>query len=164
MNENNKVNLEIAVLKEAAALIPQVKKAIQKFDGKVFNCRFAKHLKEVFPDVSIFVEHKQGYGGQKVGIYVYPKIDNVIQYSNQTYICWCDLPDNKRIDLSAFEKSLNEHYSELLKNAAHLEELKEKAPVIKKQIEALHKTLSALYAGISWHDCELFNIKTSFHR
>lgn len=99
----------------AAGYILAVTKVVKDFDGKVYNCRFDKALKEATEN-RVYVDKKQYY----FQIYTWAG-SNYGHHITLASIKPEDLTDGKRIPADKLIESLKEHRESILKKAYTIE-------------------------------------------
>ncbi len=121
----------------AAGYINNVAKVVKEFDGKVYNCRFDKALKEA-TEHRVFCNKTQ----YTFEIYTYPE-SHYSFHIGLANIKAEDLTDGKRIPADKIIKSLQDHREMLLRKAydieSHIDEMQQALAYIeqtKNKLEA----------------------------
>ena len=119
-----------AANREAAALFPAIRKVFEAFDGKVFNCRLEKALREA-TGRRVFVK-KCDYN-----IEVYTYLDDYRGNSWYTlaFVKCEELKDGKRIPAAAFIDSARSYREKHLKEAAQMEAAPDTVPEMVQHIK-----------------------------
>lgn len=141
--------------KNAASVFPVVRSILAKFDGKVYNCRFDKALKEATGEKgSIYSEKKYNY----FHIIFSPAGCHDWHTVASAKIEDC-LTDGKRINAEVLTTAARESRAALLKTAYDLEEAGRNYETIQKQIESLEKALSGIMDPIPYEARAIYNIR-----
>lgn len=141
----------------AAGFFPAIRRAIEKFDGKVLNCRLEKAMQEE-TGKRIYVSKDKS----SVDIHYYGST-----YSGNTYITLAridaeKLTDGKRIPAAVLIQAAREKREEHLKEAAKLEEVAERVEQIKYQIEYFRGQASKLAGALPYEIRDVYNIQHSY--
>ena len=130
---------QIKGLREAASLFPNIRKVVERFDGKCYNCRFDKAIKDIGP--GIWVEKTKYY----FRIYTYNH-----RYHGLTLaqISLDDMPDGKRIPAELLVKSLKGRRESMLREACEIEESMKHVEEIESQVNQIESLLSSVYKNI----------------
>ncbi len=149
---NKAIENKAASYREAANLFPIIRKVINQFDGKCFNCRFEKALQEA-SGKRIYV--KKEYD-RFLCIYTYSKNSyNQITLAN---INLADMPDGKRIPGDLLIESAKDRYSRLLSNAAELESMIEKVDLIETQLKYFKSQIERIVSTIPYEARDIYNL------
>jgi hypothetical protein len=134
---NKEAQQRAAAYRTATNLIPTITKVVKDFDGKVYNCRLEKALKEATNN-EVFCS-KNDYC---LEIYTYQR-QGYSRRINLAYIKAEDLKDGKRIPAAKIIESFQSHRETLLKNAfeieSDMENMQYVKAYIKETIEKLEK-------------------------
>jgi len=146
--------------KELVKYFPVVKKVVQQFDGKVYNCKLDKALKEATTDE----QHPYGavychiaYGGW-IEIVAHGCNHGMSESVSILYIAKSDLKDGKRIDAAQWLEHINNNYAGLMKEISGLEHDLETIDDTLKQIEMLKKQIKTLVEPLSWTTRDAYGI------
>lgn len=119
----------------AAGYINTVAKIVKEFDGKVYNCRLEKALKEATEN-RVFCNKNQ----YLFEIYTYPE-SHYSFHIGLASIKADELTDGKRIPADKIIKSLQEHREDLLRKAfdieSHIDEMQQVRAYIEQTKEKL---------------------------
>lgn len=160
------IQLDIDNIDRAIGLINELKEVVKKFDGKVYNVRFDRAVKET---VGALVERKSTMYENSIAISWKPDIRNIFidgHYSRnqEYYLLWGAKLDGKRINatktievLENRAKELEEEKTNLYEGISKIEEILDKYNGIKKQLEELRDEVPYDIRGY-------FNIETPFLR
>ena len=121
--------------RNAAELFPIIRPVIESFDGKVFNCRLDKALRELFEKTGRYICARREYGALK--IYYYETTYHGSAQFMLASIPESKLPEGKRIPAADLINSAREQRESNLKVAASLDENIAVMQTTKKQIEYL---------------------------
>lgn len=115
--------------RNAAQLFPAIRKTLEQFDGKVFNCRLEKALQEA-TGCRVYAK-KSKYS---IDIYTY-----ISDYRGNSWYTLArlkneDLKDGKRIPAAAFISSAREYREKHLQEAAELEAAPDTVPEMAEHI------------------------------
>jgi len=164
-NEDKKKHIEnkIAAKTGMIRFFPIVKKVIQQFDGKCYNCRLDAALKEAA--ASYDLDHWISKDN-RAGLYCHTNCHGWIEitaYINNEsidlfYMRKDQLKDGKRIDAAVWLDIINKHYESLMKDINNLKRDLETIDTTLEQIEILKKQLEALIEPLSWTTRDAFNI------
>ena len=138
----------------AAGCFAAVRKVVEQFDGKVYNCRFDKAV-EAIQTADGRKLHCYKYS-RFVEVYVYP----VGNYNRQYTICHIDLEklENKRINASLIVDDMRKRREEHLQKAAELEIAREHVERVKKRMEEIDLEVKSLMDGMSWEVRDLYGM------
>ena len=139
----------------AAGLFPAIRKVLEQFDGKVFNCRLEKALQEA-TGRRLYVK-KDGY---RVEIYYYgDTYSGGCSWISLAMIPVDSLTDGKRIPAALLIDSARKQREEHLKDAAALEENAGKIPEVKKQIKYFIEQANKLAQALPSELRDVYGIK-----
>lgn len=136
----------------ALELFPAVAAVIDQFDGKVYNKRFDKAVKESVPGVWCNIS----YGS--IRIYTGP-------YSDDITICSMrknELKDGKRIDAAAWKKELKNRMLSCYTKMRSMEDALPRVYEIKKEVETLRNEANKLVGSIPYCMQDYFDIKHQY--
>lgn len=156
--QENLIQMDIDNIDRAIGLINELKEVVKKFDGKVYNVRFDRAVRE---SVGAFVERKEF--NNSIAIRWQPDIRNVDGHYSQNgyyYLLWGAELDGKRINatkmierLEYVAEELEEHKTNLYEGISKIEETLDKYNEVKKQLKELEDE-------VPYEICGYFNIKT----
>lgn len=150
---------EIDGLRAAAAAFPHLKKTLRAFDGKVFNCRLEKALRE---DGNHWIVHLRK--GPHQDSWMEIQFNSSTAYCNVWHYCvWVNLSnvknwDGKRIPAEALIDYAEKQRAEYLKQAADLETARENVSVYRQQLEYLKRQIETITAGIPSHVQSIYDL------
>lgn len=140
----------INTLRQCAELIPQIKKVIAQFDGKVYNKRL--------PD-AIHAATGQYISTDKRGdflsFYKYERGDCFTILS----VKYSEMPEGKRINAEQFNNSLNESRARFLTEAAEIENQLRTINDTLQKIEQIKKLYSAITSPLNSRLRDYYGIK-----
>jgi hypothetical protein len=152
LETKNKETLKrIENYRAAAALTPIIIKIVNQFDGKVFNCKLDKAIREAT--------------GNKAGVY---KRDNHVEiytyystsYYHITYATFRVDQDNKRIDAAALVEQIRKAREDNLKKAYDLETTYTQAESIHAYIRSAIDKLESYCKSLPDDLRDIYNIPT----
>ena len=164
-NEDRKrfIEKKIEAKQGMIRFFPIVKKVIQEFDGKCYNCKLDAALKEAAATYDL--DHwitKDNRAGVYCHINYHDWIEITAYINNESvdlfYMRKDELKDGKRIDASVWLENINRHYEQLMKDINNLKRDLETIDSTLEQIEILKKQLNALVAPLSWTTRDAYNI------
>lgn len=126
-DQDKKTRSKIDAIRQAAGLYPIIRDIVAAFDGKVYNCRLEKALKEV--DRHIYVEKR--FNCLSIGCYV----TNYNECFTLASIRLADLPEGKRIPATLIIEDARKRRAGLLRRAADLSVAMENVDYYKGQLE-----------------------------
>ncbi len=129
----------IKAYRDAAGLLPIIRKVLVQFDGKVFNCRLEKALQEASGQ---YIHAKMEY--KNLRLYTYYRW----QYITLAECPISEMKDGKRINADKLIESATERRTGLLQTAADIERTKARADEINAQIAQIEKLLDSVTANI----------------
>lgn len=136
--------------RDAAALFPAIRKVCAAFDGKVYNVRFTKALREA-TGARVFTEAKT----ETIYIYIYGHAGRWIHLAN---LSRADMADGKRINAAKLIESARICRESHLKKAYELELAAAKADLVKQQLQDLEQLLQAILKDIPYEIRDTYNI------
>ena len=139
--------------RDCAALFPALREVILSFDGKMYNKRFETALQAKIS--RIYCEKKLGSDNFYLSIYHYTESGEFVT------LLWCKLPENKRMCADDLIQAAADKRAELLKEAAHMEQIIPTIDTRQKQIEILKRQFEAVTADLSYTEKDIFNM--SYH-
>lgn len=145
-----KTRERVETLRECAALIPQIKKVVAAFDGKVYNRRLPEAIRAATGQY-ISTERRGDY----LSFYRYERGDCFTLLSIKAD----EMPDGKRINAEQFNNSLNENRARMLKEAAQIEEQIQSIDAVIDKIEQLKKLYSAITSPLNSRLRDYYGIK-----
>lgn len=145
-----KTRERVDTLRECAALIPQIKKVVATFDGKVYNKRLPEAI-QAATGQCISTERR----GEYLSFYRYERGDCFTLLSIKAD----EMPDGKRIEAEQFNNSLNENRARMLKEAAQIEEQLQSIDAVIDKIEQLKKLYSAITSPLNSRLRDNYGIK-----
>lgn len=160
---DRKAHEKICFYREVASYYPVIRKIAQKFDGKVYNCRFEKALQEALD------EHLQTHGDTRE--HSQPRIYCSKRYKwveIEIYIgglncCVAsmkieDLTDGKRIPAEIIIESARTKRESFLKSASNLERDISMIDEYKKQFNYLTGIINHLNGLLTWETRDIYNM------
>lgn len=140
--------------RKAAALFPAVRKVVEKFDGKVYNCRFDKAMQDLGTEEQHIYCYKQS--GRWVNVYIY----GAHGYNDQYTVLSLDLEkmENKRIVAEKVIEEMREKRADHLKRANELENSAEKVKRIKDRMEEIDREVSAMMKSVSYEVQDVYSM------
>ena len=150
------------IYRKTAAAFPIVRRVIESFNGKCFNCRLNNALKEAIsqeiPGSYIYCEKKNE---RALSInYCVPGANGSRGWQS---ICWIPVEkaftDGKRINAAAIIDAMREKRAELLKKAYDIEETGRNAESIKAQLEQIKSAYNHIVDSIPYEAREEYKIK-----
>ena len=150
-SQDKQAQMEVEARREAAAAFPFIRPVLQRFNGKVYNCRFEKALKEAAEGKTPgrVYARKDGYW---VTVNYYPSMGNPGHCIYGLTLCQMKteaLIDGKRLDGKALDDSLKERRAALLREAAEIEEQAQQVELYRKRIEETKRLLESVTGGIN---------------
>lgn len=150
--EKNKEALKrIESYRNAAALTPAIIKIIRQFDGKVFNCKLDKALREAT--------------GNKAGVYKRDQYVEIYTYytTNYYHIVYARFKvdqDNKRIDAESLIEQIKKAREDNLKKAYDLENTYNQATNIEAYIRSSIEKIESYCRSLPDDLRDIYNIPT----
>lgn len=142
---NKKAQQRIDNLRSAADMATKITKVIEQFDGKVYNCRFDKALKEA---VGNRIRTEKRY--TLLAIYTWP--DTSYDSITIATLDISDMQDGKRINAEKLIESTRKYREDLLRKAYEIETGMTFAPqiqdYIRQSIDKLNKYLDTIPSDI----------------
>ena len=147
------VRKRIEGYRSAAEYYPTIKKVIENFDGKVFNCRFEKALQEA---TGLHIYANKRY--RNLEIYFYNS-----QCSNRTMsFVGLDLDtaltDGKRINVKNINDDLLKHCQDFQKRAYRLETQVKQVDEVRARIKQLESALHALTGPLDYELKDIYSL------
>lgn len=157
---------EVSALRQAARQIAKVKKVVAEFDGKVYNCRLDNAIGALSDDNYRLVMYA-AYGS-----YIY--IDCRVQSENKSVtLMYLRKPqtgtetdyftDKKRVKAAEIIESLNNKYSELMKEAAEIERTIESIDVSIQQIKQLKSMINGIINAMPTKVVDVYGLKRIYY-
>lgn len=137
------------VYRDAAALFPAIRATAEAFDGKVYNCRFEKALRD---NSGAWICTEKRYKWME--IYIYDHGSRILLAS----VGLDCLPDGKRIPADLIIESAREKREGLLKRAADLEAVPAKAQTLQAQFKKLSDMVDALRDSIPYEAQDIYRL------
>lgn len=153
-DQGKAIAAKVKTRRDAAALFPIIRDTALAFDGKVYNCRFEKALRE--RGTYIFTEKTQYY----FEIYLYERGNRI----TLAHISPDDMPDGKRIPADLIVKSAREKREQLLQEAAQIERDVAQVDTFKQQLDYFRKQLEKLRDSIHSDVRNIYNLDYRVHR
>jgi uncharacterized protein YukE len=166
--EQKKENIkkQIEALRTASKQIGKIKKVVQEFDGKIYNCRFDKAISELSDKEAGLRFYTQDYyttfAIQCSTSHFYSPVTLLETYrpvKGQTQDkCIC-FDENKRIKADKMIELLNNKYSEILKKAQELENALNTIETTLDQLEQIKNTYKLVADALPYQIRDVFGIK-----
>lgn len=137
--------------REAAAMFPALCEVIRAFDGKIYNKRLDNAIRERLGR-SVFTQNKQGAYNSALWVYVYTDSHDTIT------LLWINIPDDKRINANDFIDCAKNTRDNLLKEAAHTEQIIPTIETRKTQIEYIKNLLSGVLDDLTYEEKDIFGL------
>lgn len=157
MIDENKAQKAIDSHRAAAAAFPVVRRVIERFDGKVYNCRLEQALKsEIGESGSIYC--RKEYDGS-ISIEYTPR-------GAYSWQCVGSIPlsaDSKRIDARAVVEDMKDRRADHLKRAFDIEETERHIDEILQQIEGGKRALNRLIDSIPYEVLDAYGIRQTHY-
>jgi len=162
--KDKEIMKRIKARREAAAVFPYLRKTIEAFDGKVFNCRFEKALREDGNYWSVELKRNEHYGD-----FLSISFCKSGECSSREWktVCGINLGrpggkgvvwDGKRIPAAVLIEESRKTRESLLHEAAVLEEMIEIAPVLEKQLEYFKAQIDRIVGQIPYEARSVYNL------
>lgn len=142
----------IADKREMAALFAAIRPIIQDFDGRVYNCRFDRALKEIITEKHIYSSKKYNH------LYIEAHGSNSNRWYTLASIRLDELTDGKRIPADLFIQSAREYREKWLKEAASLERNIDSIDTIQQQIKIISAQLNALLQPLDYTTRDIYGL------
>ena len=164
-HQNAAIWREINSRRQAAEAFPHLRKTLESFDGKVFNCRLEKALRE---DGNYWIVElkRSDYCGDRLEIRFCRRTTNTTSTDWQ-YMLGVNLGkatdkapkwDGKRLPAALLIESAAEQRAHLLKEAAAMEEARERVPELTQQIEYMKNQFRALVDSVPYTVARIYNL------
>lgn len=140
--------------RQAARLYGSITKVLRAFDGKCYNVRLERALKEDL--IGHFVYCDKRFGGW-IAIVVSP--DQCREWFDLAIINTDDLIDGKRIQAEKVIESARNIREKLLKEAAAMDRFVETYDTIYGQIESLKKAYNAVVDDLPYKGREILRVQ-----
>lgn len=153
---------EVQSLRAAASNIYKIKKVVNTFDNKVYNCRFDEAIKQLNNDKMRIYSHVNCYGYFIIDFYDKEthKTINLIYTKKATKDTETILfTDTKRIKADWFINELNKKYSELLQRATEIERASAEIERTLEQLKSLKKSINCIIGGLPSEVTSIYNLK-----
>lgn len=148
----------------AAAVFPHLRKVLESFDGKVFNCRLEKALREDGNYWTVELKRNDNYGDMfvisfcRAGVYSSNNFKSVV-YCNLGSRADNKTPwDGKRIPAAVLIESARKTRETFLKSAADLEAMTERAPELEKQLKYFSSQIENIVKGIPCEARDVYDL------
>ena len=148
------IKKRIDMMRRAAAVLPLLRKALKKFDGKVYNKRFTDFF-ETDRDTLIIGAERRSYNDCDY-VDIYATIDRY--YSYKQHVCRIEL-ENKRINAAQAIASASDCRTKLLQKAAKYEMYLEKMDTITAYLDYLEAKRKAIVKDIPYEIADVYKIK-----
>ena len=135
--------------RDAAALFPAIRRTLEAFDGKMFNCRLEKALREATSN-RVFAGKRYMW----LEIYIYENGNQI----TLAQIKLEELTDGKRIHAALLIESAREHRESLLQRAADLETAIDRAPAVRQQLQQLEALIIKLRESIPYEARDVYRL------
>lgn len=145
-----------AAHREAAALFPAIRKVFEAFDGKVFNCRLEKALREA-TGRRVFVK-KSDYS---IEVYTYLDDYRGSSWYTLAFVKCEDLKDGKRIPAAAFIDSARSNREKHLKEAAQMEAAPDTVPELVQHIKYFIDQANKLIDSLPYSVREMYHVSAA---
>ena len=167
--QDKEMRKQIQARRDAASVFPYLRKTIEAFDGKVFNCRLEKSLKEDGNYWTVELRRNIRYGDLlnisfcKSG-----------EHSTRSWKTVCSVNlgtpgeknakwDGKRIPAAVLVEESRKARETLLQEAANLEEMIEKAPELEKQLKYFISQIDKIVKQIPYEARSVYNLGYYVH-
>jgi len=151
-DRKNRIQKMIDAKKAMLPCFPLVKKIIQDFDGKCYNCKLDKAIEEAAKAANMNI-----YAGvERNSIYIRAYYDHESKYL--FYFHKDDLKEGKRIDAAKWFEYINAEYSRTQKEIYQMQNELLTIDDTMKQIEVLKKQIETLVEPLSWEVRDTYNI------
>lgn len=166
--EQKKENIkkQIEAFRTASKQIGKIKKVVQEFDGKIYNCRFDKAISELSDKEAGLRFYTQDYyttfAIQCSTSQFYSPVALLETYrpvkgqAKDKCICF---DENKRIKADKMIELLNNRYAEILKKAQELENALSNIDATLNQLEQIKHTYKLVADGLPYQIRDTFGIK-----
>lgn len=151
-DQDKAIRSQAVAYREAANLFPQIRKVIEDFNGKCFNCRFEKAIQEATGQ-RVFV--KKEYE-RFLNIYTYKPHSG--EQLTLAHIKLEDMPEGKRIPGDLLIESLKSCRERFLREAADLEGMIEKADFIKEQLQYFKSQIDKIVSTIPYKARDIYHL------
>lgn len=135
---------------------PVIKNVVQDFDGKVYNCKLDRAIREAT------VNDQQPRGGCYCHIAYNDWIEICAYIGSESfdflYFKKSDLKDGKRIDAAVWLDNINSHYAKLMQDITRLERDLEVIDDTLSKVEILKKQIETLVEPLTWTTRDAYNI------
>lgn len=142
---------QIEYYKEAASLAPMIIKVINQFDGKMFNIKLEKALREAVPDK--YIHAKKEYRNIVIGYY------NKSEHFTLASIPIDKLTDGKRIPANILIEDARKRQEGFLKRANDYKLAYENIDITLKQLEQLKSTIKAIINPIPYELLDVYRLE-----
>lgn len=131
-----------------ATLYRELVPVLERFDGKVFNCRLEKAIQEATKK-RIYCRNN----GHCIDVYAYTP-----NFNQMRTICAVKTPENKRIIADEWMQNARERREGFLKAAEQLRQAMPRIDTIKEQIKQLTKALDGITGGLSYEIQDIYGL------
>lgn len=153
MIDENKAQKAIDSHRAAAAVFPVVRRVIERFDGKVYNCRLERALKNEISEAGHIYCRKEYSGNISI---------EYAACNSYGWQCVASIPlsaDSKRIDARSVIEDMQAIRAEHLKKAFDIEDTGRHIEEIQARIDGLKKALNATIDSISYEARDAYGIR-----
>ena len=161
-DKKKELTREAQSLRAAASNLYKIKKVVNAYNGKVYNCRFDEEIKKLCDDKIRIHSHVNYYGYFIIDFYdkATNKTVNLIYTKKATKDTETTLfTDTKRIKADCFINELNEKYSELLQRAAEIERAGAEIEKTLEQLKSLKRAMNCIIGGLPSEVTSVYNLK-----
>lgn len=149
------IQKKIDAKKAMLPYFPIIKKVVQQFDGKCYNCKLDKAIEEATKGIGA-VNVYAGTERDNHYIYIRAYVDHESKYL--FYMSKDQLKDGKRIDASKWFEYLNAEYGRTLQEIHQMESDLVTIDDTLKKVEMLKKQIEVLIDPLSWEVRDAYNI------
>lgn len=139
--------------RQAASLYRAITDVIREFDGKVYNVRLERALKEAIKPCYVYCEKRFDKW-----IAVRVSTGRYNEWFDLVTIDIDDLTDGKRIPAEKMIESAQIKRAQLLEEAAQMEHFVENIDTICKQLESVKKTYNAIVDNLPYKGRDLLRV------
>lgn len=140
---------QAAFLRDCAGLFPALRRVFYEFDGKVFNCKLEKALREA---TGWHLTAAKRFKWLEVSIYK----DGCQRTLAQIELA--NLVDEKRIPAALLIESAREKREKMLTEAADIEKSMQQVDLVKQQIDYLTKQINAVMNTLPYSVRDIYNL------
>jgi hypothetical protein len=151
---------ELALMKEAAELIPDIITEVQRFDGKQLNIKLSKAIDLLAPNLSAYVGKRWSTESKRC-FEVYFSTRGITR-NNQITLYWCSdvsaITVNGKFNATDVIAKLQTKYTELLKEVDETESKLQFISFYQQKIQQIENDLIIFEKGIPSKIKEYFNL------